>query len=388
MRARYLVAAAGLAAVVAAAIAAAGCHGHRVRAPLVRNHAGDFDFSRPPCDPAPRPAAGPDDVLVRYLGASGVWIEWRGVAVLSAPYFSNPGMRRAAFGRAGRDEAAIERGLAGLPLERVRIVLAGHAHYDHVGDLPSILPRLDPRTAVLVNRSGQRLLEGCCGAGRLIDVELPRDDDPWIRFRHDGASLPLRVLPLPSGHAPHLSFFHYGKGEVAERWSEEDWTRRRFRAMKEGRTHAFLIDLLAEDLETVRFRIHLQDAVSEPPLGFPGEPVIADGGPVDLAVLCMPSFWLVESYPEGILRRSRARHALVTHYEDFFRPTDRPLRFVPLLTDRRANEFLGRLDREMKRDYHRPAGPDPCCCGPCGESWTMPLPGEWIRFRSRAAGAS
>ena len=25
-------------------------------------------------------------------------------------------------------------------------------------------------------------------------------------------------------------------------------------------------------------------------------------------------------------------------------------------------------------------GPDPCGCGPCGDAWSMPLPGEWLRF--------
>jgi hypothetical protein len=355
-----------------------------IRRQYAPNHAADFDFTRPPCNAAPRPALAEGDMLVRYLGAGGLYIEWRGTALLTAPFFSNPGLLRAAFGRLRWDEDAIRRGLQGLEVDRVRAVVAGHSHYDHVGDLPPLLPRLSGSARVYVNASGSNMLAACEGAeGRLERLEDLEREWVWLRDG-SGARLAMRFMPLPSEHAGHLRYYHYARGEVREPWESCRWTDRRLRAMKEGRTFAFLIDLLAADLEQVAFRIHVQDAASRPPAGFPPSG-LAPERPVDLAVVCLPGSWLVEGYPERLLERVRARHVLLAHYEDFFRPATKPLRFAPGLTDRRANAFLGRVQQEMSRGEHDAAGPEPCTCGPCCERWTMPLPGEWLRFKTSLA---
>lgn len=356
-------------------------HGSIVRAEWAPNHGADFDFSDPPCDPAPRASAGPDDVVLRYLGTGGVYVEWRDAALLTAPYFSNASPLRAVLGSVRWDSNAIERGLAGLPLGRVHAVLVGHSHYDHLADLPPILLGHLPRARVYVNRSGRNMLAAFDGiVDRTVDVE--QHVGRWIPLTDaEGRALPIRVMPLEAAHAPHLRWLHYGRGEVRQPW--DTWNGKPLRAMKEGRTFAFLVDLLDEN-GRVAFRIHSQDAAASSPAGFSPDELIEQRA-VDLAVLCMPSYWLVEDYPEGLLRHSRAKHALLTHYEDFLRPTTETLRFVALLSDQRADRFIERVAGVLGGTADAAAGPDPCCCGPCGASWSMPLPGEWLRFRTRAA---
>jgi hypothetical protein len=144
-----------------------------------------------------------------------------------------------------------------------------------------------------------------------------------------------------------------------------------------GRPFAFVIDLLGPN-DKVRFRIYYQDAASPEDRGYPE---IGDGVGYDLAVLCMASFRYVKNHPGGILGNLQPRHVLVTHYEDFFRDPQKPLRFVPLLTDRLANEFLVRVRTSLAGiDTVKPADP---VCGPSSATATMPLPGEWIRFQPR-----
>jgi hypothetical protein len=212
-------------------------------------------------------------------------------------------------------------------------------------------------------------------AERLTVLEdLPRE---WVRPRAgDGSALPFRILTIEAGHADHLGPLHLASGEVEEPW--RSWEGEPIREMREGRTFVFLIDLLDGEGRTA-FRILYTDAASEIPAG--SSPLWRTGDrPVDVAVLCMPSHWEVEGYPERLLERTRARHSMVIHYEDFLRPRGTPLRFVPLLTDRRAADFLGSVRDEMAGDNHAVRGPNPCCCGPCGPAWSMPLPGEWLRF--------
>jgi hypothetical protein len=184
-------------------------------------------------------------------------------------------------------------------------------------------------------------------------------------------------MAVESGHAPHTSLYHFASGKVTKPW--DCLSGKRLQRLKEGKTFAFLIDLLSDDGETV-FRIHYQDAASEPPLGFP-PPRVLEERDVDLAILCMPGYWMVNRYPEGILGRTGARHVLVIHYEDFFRSRDKPVRFVPRLTNNRANRFMERLRDEVSRSEHESLEPAPAPCGPGGPAWTLPLPGEWLRFR-------
>jgi hypothetical protein len=354
-------------------------HGHIVREARVPNHQTDFDFTKPPCEPAPRPEGGEHDLLLRYLGVSGVYLEWKGASLLTAPFFSNYGLLRVGLRDVGWDEEAIRNGLSGLPVARTGALIAGHSHYDHIADLPPILLRYAPNARVWVNRSGVNMLSAFEALeGRLHD--LNDVEGQWIRLRDvRRIELPFRILPLASEHAPHYHGYHFADGEVTERWAY--WQDKSLRAMKEGRNHTFLIDLLEEDSEAIAFRIFYQDAAGPAPLGFPPEEEIGRRE-VDLAILCMPSYWEVEGYPEGVLERTRARHTMITHYEDFLRPSDEPLRFVATLTDERVDGFIEAVVEGMSRSAAEPVGPVPCTCGPCGPAWSMPLPGEWLRFET------
>jgi hypothetical protein len=357
-----------------AAIVVGPGRGRVIRSDYVPNHGGDFDFSNPPCEPTTEIVGA--GVRIRYLGVSGVQIEWKGVALLTPPLFSRFGLTDVALGREGRwDLEEIRRGMGdpGRSGVRIRAVLVGHSHYDHLFDLPPILREYAPDAAVLVNPSGRRMLKGCEG----VDNTFESLGDRWYRLEDDrGRPLPVRVLALPLDHAPVAGLYRFAPGTVSEDWN---WVEGRpLSAMKQGRAYAYLVDLLNDD-GSIAFRIHYQDTASTPPLGFPPDRVI-EGRHVDLAVVCLASSWEAAGYPERLLRRTSARHVLVTHYEDFFRGTDEPLRFVPLLTNGRADAFMARLDAVMRRSGARPTGPVSQVCGPSGPGWTVALPGEWLRF--------
>ncbi|HLE85367.1 MAG TPA: hypothetical protein VJG13_13585, partial [Thermoanaerobaculia bacterium] len=143
----------------AAALALGG--GHSLGPGLASNHPDGFDFLEPGCEPAPRPPDPPpaDAVAVRYLGAAGLYVEWRGQAILLGPFFSNPGILESGLRRMRLRQGAIDQGLEGVPLARVGAILAAHSHYDHIGDLPVVAGRLAPWTRVYVNRSGANAFE-------------------------------------------------------------------------------------------------------------------------------------------------------------------------------------------------------------------------------------
>ena len=125
-------------------------------------------------------------------------------------------------------------------------------------------------------------------------VELNDDRaGSWIWLTDDAdRRLPIRFMPLVSSHAPHMKGIRFAPGKLTEPWDCLDG--KRLRHLEQGQVFTFLIDLMSDDLERVEFRIYHQDSSSSAPDGFPPVEVIEEA-PVDLAVLCMPSYWLVDA---------------------------------------------------------------------------------------------
>ena len=355
-------------AVLTLALACAGC-GHVIRGEFAPNHPGPaYDFADRGCDPAQRPpGTGPEEVFLRYLGAGGLYLEWRGTPILVGPFFSNPSFPRAVFGRLAADRVRIEGGLKGMDLAGVPAIFVGHAHYDHLADVPFIVENLSPAAHVYVNRTGVNMLA----------KELPAEKVHALEDHRKVEVGRIRVRAVETGHAPLFWHVHWARGPVAEPW-KEDWTRRRAWQLKAGTPFAFVIDLL-DDLGQVRYRIYYQDSANPEGMGVPDFADAFEPG-YDLAVLCMASFQFVKDHPGGILGKLRPRHVLVTHYENFSRGPQDAFRFVPLLSNGAADRFLGRVRTAVSEKDAR--GPTAEVCGPSSRVSTMPLPGEWIRFRA------
>lgn len=356
-------------------LALAGC-GHVIRPDLAPNWHG-FDFSRPPCRLSPRLEPVADEAVLRYLGAGGLYIEWQGSALLMAPFFSNPGLLRAQFGRLSSDAEAVRYGLDGMDLSRVRAIAAGHSHYDHLGDLPAVAETYAPAARIYVNQAGFNALAPLAPlAGRVASLE-GEEGEGWIWLRDvDGNRLPIRFHKVASEHAPQFWHYHFAAGGIDSPWTE-DWKHHWMRDLHVGQAFAFVIDLMAPDLSTVRYRMYYQDAANPEETGFPA---FAELGPerFDLAVLCMASYQFVRRHPESILGHLHPRHVLIAHYEDFFRDLRKPVRFVFPLTNGAAERFLVRTMTALAGVERK--GPEGTVCGPSGQDFTMPMPGEWMRF--------
>jgi hypothetical protein len=356
-------------------LALAGC-GHLIRPDLAPNWHG-FDFAHPPCRLSARLEPASDQAVLRYLGAGGLYVEWQGSALLMSPFFSNPGVFRAQLGGLSSDADAVRRGLDGMDLSRVRAIAAGHSHYDHLGDLPSVAETYAPAARIYVNQAGFNALAPLAPlAGRVASLEGP-EGEAWIWLRDPDANrLPIRFHKVASEHAPQFWHYHFAAGGIDAPW-REDWRHRRLRDLHAGQTFAFVIDLMAPDLSTVRFRMYYQDAANPEEKGFPD---FADLGPerFDLAVLCMASYQFVHRHPESILGHLQPRHVLVTHYEDFFSDTRKSVRFVFPLTSGAADRFLVRTKTALAGWARK--GPEGTVCGPSSQDFTMPMPGEWMRF--------
>ena len=297
-------------------------------------------------------------VQIKYLGAGGFLIRRGNHTIMTAPFFSNPSLAKVLFWKIQADPHQIDRSLDPIrdSLRDVRAILVGHAHYDHLMDLPYVVKNYTPQTTVYGSETMTHILAPVLDDQKR--VSLNERIDQWL-FTAGGR---ICFMPLASEHAPHFMGVKVFGGKY-----EEDLEKLPTRAggWREGQTLAYLIDFMSEDGKEVEFRIHYQDAASNPPLGFP--PAFSrpeDQRRVDVAILCVPGFDQVKNYPEGIVRELRPRAVILAHWENFFQPLpDRPqdLHTVPGMDARR---FIQRLKEQI----------------PVDAGFTMPLPGAWMIY--------
>ena len=309
---------------------------------------------------APDRSAHEDSVTITYLGAGGVSIRRGAEHVLTAPFFSNPGLWSVLFRRIRPAEDRFPPGLAALTAD-VQAVFVGHAHYDHLLDLPRVAGGLPDSAIIYGSNTTAHILAAARLPVRVEGLNARAGDatrtGEWIAV----GSGRVRFMALRSGHAPHFLGLRVFDGVYTEDLTELP---RRARGWKIGLPLSFVIDFMDRTGETPRFRIFYQDAATSPGVGFP--PDLGDGKAFDLAILCVAGFGKAKNHPEAIVRALQPAAVVGIHWEDFFRPLTPPLRPV---TGSNARKFITRLERVLP-DGSRSWLPDP------GTRLTLPYSGE------------
>jgi hypothetical protein len=317
-----------------------------------------------PCQEAtcnrPPPIDAPAGALhVKFLGVGGFLLERGDQAVLTAPLFTRPSMVVASTGLPVTSDAALVAARLPSPaMANVRAIISGHAHYDHLLDVPAIM-QLAPKATLYSNRSARNLLAAfapdrgpsCAGKpaqpkliarSRVVAVDDPSastvDYTNCPDLKPAGAPLQgrwvqapgshVRVLAVCSDHPDQIGPIHYGAGDVED---EQCTPPKSMNEWKEGRTVAFLIDFLDAKDEAPLFRVFYQDAPAETPFGHVPAAFLADKR-VDLALMCVGTYDKVDGgSPEKALKALNPRYALGGHWEDFFGSLDAAPKPITLL---------------------------------------------------------
>jgi hypothetical protein len=324
------------------------------------------DPPAPPVDARPSltngrevPATPPQPLQVQFLGVQGFIVRYGEEAVMTPPLFTRPSLVDVNVGTAvSSDVTAVTTHLTAPRLEGVRAVLAGHAHYDHILDLPAAQVNVSPPPALLGNMSMKNLfaalapapVSGCTqSAPPAIPIDPARiftfDDpaDSTVDYRNcpslkpAGAPLEGRWVSVPSSHIRVLAIcsihpdqfgpVHFAPGDVDAPQCELPT---RMDAWKEGHTLSYLIDFLDPVTHAPLARVYYQDAPGTNPIGYPPADVLAEKR-IDLALMCVGNYDVVQNQPTDFLTTVAPRFALGGHWEDFFQPYDQPPQNLPFL---------------------------------------------------------
>ncbi len=280
------------------------------------------------------------DVVFTSLGVGGFLIRAGDDAIMTAPFFSRARLTRVAVPivfRISSDTAVVDAQLhkllgvrADTELARVRAILVGHSHYDHLLDVPYVMRAYTPTARLVGGMTTKRILMGDPWMRRhadqidsvaLTDAATPWRPGPWVAV--SGGH--FRIMALRSNHAPNFLKITIAPGHAD---GDYDHLPRTAWGWKLGDVYAYLVDVL-DDSARVRFRVLYQDAAANPmDVLLPPLPA-GDARPVDVAIICAGNFEKADDYPTLLNGAVHPRVVIVGHWENFFSPADASLAPIP-----------------------------------------------------------
>ncbi len=246
-------------------------------------------------------------VAVTFLGVTSLLVSDDTSAVMTDGFFSRPRLSRVALGVVSPDSSRVRECLARAGVSRLDAVVPVHTHYDHALDC-----------AVVSELTGARLVGGESAANvgrghglaseRLVEVE-------------DGATVRLGAFEATfreSEHCPPDRFPGPIRGPVRPPV--------RARAYRCGEAWSLLVRHVPSDR-----RLLIQGSAGFRPGALAGQRAeVAYLGVGQLGA--RPTSYL-RSYWQETVRAVGARRAVLIHWDDFFRPLDRPLVALPYAGD-------------------------------------------------------
>lgn len=293
---------------------------------------------------------------VQFLGVAGFVFRHAGDLVMTAPMFSNPSLwKLIPFTELEADTARIDAFLP--PVAEAAAILVGHAHYDHLMDVPYIAKRHAPKAIVYGSETMGHTIAAAVPESRRKAVNAlaarPGRMGVWIY----NEPRTVRWMAIEASHAPHIGRLNLLQGTL-----RKDLRRlpRTAFGYLEGQTYAWLIDFL-DEIGAVRLRIYYQDSASGPPDGMLPEFPAESARRVDVAIVGVASFRNLDRHPERLIRHLRARHYVFSHWDNFLLPPDAPVEVLPG-TD--LVEFIRRAESALPEDA----------------DWKLPRPRAVLRF--------
>ncbi len=273
--------------------------------------------------------AAEGDFAVTFLGVATLLLDDGKSAMLTDGFFSRPSLRKVGLGKVAPDVARIDYALARAGIDRLEAVAPVHSHFDHAMD-----------SAVVAERTGAVLVggESTANVGRGGGLAADR-----IRVATPGEPMTFgsfRLTLLESHHCPPDRFPGVITAPVVPPVKAA--------AYKCGEAWSMLVEHTSG-----------RTALVQGSAGF--VPGALDGRSADVAYLGVGQLGVqsedyIRSYWAETVEAVGARVVVLIHWDDFFRPLERPLRALPFMGDDLdvTMRVVGKLARQQGVAVHFP----------------------------------
>ncbi|MEU1469990.1 MBL fold metallo-hydrolase [Streptomyces sp. NPDC005761] len=265
------------------------------------------DLPTPPRPGAPRAV---------FLGVSTILLDDGDTAILTDGFFSRPGLLRMRFGRLRPDRARIAAGLRRAGRDRLDAVFVVHSHYDHALDSPEVAAM-----------TGARLIGSPSTRNIARGQGFPDDRFQQVVTGEPFAIGRFTLTALPARHSP---------GDLAPG-----------RIERPLRPPVRATDYRTGDCYTLHVRhgarrLLVHASAHSLPGALDGH--FAETVYLGIGALGKQDRAFREEYWHRLVTATGAQRVVPIHWDDFFRPLDRPLRpFRAFLDDFTATmEYLTR----------------------------------------------
>jgi L-ascorbate metabolism protein UlaG (beta-lactamase superfamily) len=248
--------------------------------------------------------ASEGQLSVTFAGVCTLLFDDGRSALLFDGFFSRPSLLAAGLGKIAPNSARIDSGLTRLGLNseperpRLEAVVPVHSHFDHVMD-----------SAEVAQRTGAQLLGGTSTANVGRGGDLPKDRVRVVEPRVPTTYGAYALTFVESQHCPPDRF----PGPITEPVVPPV----KAAAYKCGEAWSVLVEHDSG-----------RTALVQGSAGYVPEIVYLGVGQLGLL-----EERYIEEYWTQVVRAVGARSAVLTHWDDFFRPLDQPLRALPLAAD-------------------------------------------------------
>ncbi len=246
---------------------------------------------------------------VTWLGTAGFRIEHEGFTVLIDPYLTRASLLRCAVAPLVSDARAVDR-----YAPKADAVIAGHTHFDHVLDVPTIA--LHTGAKVFGSRSCAHLCRASgVDASQVIDVEEGSRNEP---MRADVGPFELRFIP--STH----SSFAFGRIPFPGDISDCEQVPLRTQHYKCGAVFSVDIRVAGRRIYHLGSADFLEGMMERN---------------VDLLLMCVAGWTTTQRFAPRVMGSFRPGALLLSHWDDFFSPMEKgahplPAMKLPSLVDR------------------------------------------------------
>jgi L-ascorbate metabolism protein UlaG (beta-lactamase superfamily) len=275
------------------------------------------------------------------------YIQYKGTAVLTDPFLTNPSMGKVMFGKMEPDTALLKR--LNPKTDHIKMVLIGHAHYDHILDLSYFLPHLSKETKIIGSENAALMTKTLNPSSEIINAlpytESVYKNGQWI-YSADNS---VRILPLQSAHLPHILGLHLYHGHFKKPLTEFPVKGKKF---IQDETLAYLIDFLDTNGKPEK-RVYFASSAVKFPNGYFHLDILNEKK-IDLAILSSALFQKADGYPHHLVRYLKPETTVFCHWENFFRTREQKLKPVSLTSFSKLFSAVEELSNETNIEFIQP----------------------------------
>jgi hypothetical protein len=174
---------------------------------------------------------------IRYFGTMCFYMEYKGHAILTDPFFSNPNPVRL-FYYPKVNEKYLKL-FSKDELSRIKTILIGHAHYDHCLELPLFINHSEP-VNILANQSVINLFQTQYPHNHYIKGEDFVKSQQWF-YNQDST---IRIYFIDTEHGPHFGNTVLMNGENLPQKSPPS----NLAKWQCGKSMSYIIDFIQNDI--------------------------------------------------------------------------------------------------------------------------------------------